>query len=49
MPVVPLLALASILVLLTYFEWRIYLAGAVALALTAFAFLARQWARGRRR
>jgi APA family basic amino acid/polyamine antiporter len=45
MPVVPLLALASILVLLTYFDWKIYLAGTIALALTALAFLARQWIR----
>jgi APA family basic amino acid/polyamine antiporter len=47
MPVLPLLALAAILALLVNFEWPIYAAGGVALALTAVAFLARQWARRR--
>jgi amino acid transporter len=45
MPVLPLLALASIVFLLVHFDWQIYLAGAVALVLTAIAFLARRWAR----
>lgn len=47
MPVLPLLAIASILVLLVHFDWQIYLAGGIALVLTALAFLARQWARAR--
>ena len=47
MPVLPLLALIAILALLVNFEWPIYAAGGVALALTAVAFLARQWARRR--
>jgi basic amino acid/polyamine antiporter, APA family len=45
MPVLPLLAIGSILFLLAYFDWQIYVAGAVALGLTALSFLVRQWAR----
>jgi APA family basic amino acid/polyamine antiporter len=45
MPVLPLLAIASIVVLLVHFDWQIYLAGGIALGLTALAYLARQWAR----
>jgi Kef-type K+ transport system membrane component KefB len=46
MPVLPLAAIVSILVLLVHFDWQIYLAGGIALGLTAIAFLVRQWARG---
>jgi amino acid transporter len=49
LPVLPVLAIASILVLLVHFEWRIYVAGAIALALSGLAFAVRQWRRGRRR
>jgi len=49
MPVIPLLALASIVLLLLHFDWQIYAAGGVALVLTAVAYAARQWARSRRR
>jgi len=49
MPVLPLLAIAAIVVLLVHFDWQIYLAGGIALLLTAIAFLARQWLRARRR
>jgi APA family basic amino acid/polyamine antiporter len=45
MPVLPLAAIASIFFLLAHFDWLIYVAGAVALALTALAFLVRQWVR----
>lgn len=48
MPVLTLLALVAILVLLMHFDWQIYAAGGVALALTALAFLARQWVRAHR-
>ena len=41
LPVLPVLAIASILVLLAYFDWKIYVAGAVAVALTGVAYLAR--------
>jgi amino acid transporter len=47
LPLPPLLALASILVLLVQFDWQVYLAGAVALALTAVAFIARHWTKRR--
>ena len=46
MPVLPLAAIVSILVLLVHFDWQIYLAGGIALGLTALAFLVRQLARG---
>jgi hypothetical protein len=49
MPVLPLLAIGGIVLLLVHFEWQIYVAGAVALALSAAAFGARQWTRARRR
>ena len=45
MPILPLLAIASILWLLAYFDWHIYFAGAIALGLTALTFVARQWTR----
>lgn len=47
LPVLPVLALASIMLLLAHFEWRIYAAGAAALALSALAYAARQWSRRR--
>ena len=49
MPAVPLVAIASIILLLLNFDWQIYLAGGIALLLTALAYGARQWARYRRR
>ncbi len=42
MPLLPLAAMGSILVLLTQFDWQIHLAGAAALAFTLAAFVARQ-------
>ncbi|HXF88682.1 MAG TPA: APC family permease [Xanthobacteraceae bacterium] len=38
LPVLPVLAIASILVLMVHFDWQIYLAGAVAIGLTAVAY-----------
>jgi amino acid transporter len=49
MPIPPLAAIVSILVLLVHFDWQIYLAGGIALGLTALASLVRQWARARKR
>jgi len=49
LPVLPVLAIASIVFLLAHFEWKIYVAGAIALAASAIAFAARQWSRGKRR
>jgi amino acid transporter len=49
MPILPVVAIASIVLLLINFEWQIYVAGAVALALTAVAFLTRHVWRSRRR
>ena len=45
MPILPLIAIGSILVLLLHFNWQIYVAGAIALGLTALSFLVRQWTR----
>jgi APA family basic amino acid/polyamine antiporter len=45
LPVLPVLAIASIALLLVHFEWRIYVAGGIALALSVAAFLARHWLR----
>jgi APA family basic amino acid/polyamine antiporter len=45
LPVLPLLALASIALLLTHFDWQIYVAGVAALALSAIAYAVRQWSR----
>jgi APA family basic amino acid/polyamine antiporter len=45
MPILPLVAIGSILLLLIHFEWKIYFAGAIALLLTALAYGIRQWAR----
>ena len=47
MPIIPLLAIVSIVVLLLHFDWQIYVAGAAALVLTAIAYAVRQWARRR--
>jgi amino acid transporter len=49
MPILPVLAIGSILLLLVHFEWQIYLAGAIAIGASALAYGARQWFRGRRR
>ena len=48
LPVLPVLAIASIALLLMHFEWQIYVAGAAALALSALAYALRQWTRRRR-
>jgi basic amino acid/polyamine antiporter, APA family len=45
LPVLPVLALASIVLLLTHFDWQIYVAGIAALALSAIAYAVRQWSR----
>jgi amino acid transporter len=49
LPVLPVIAIASIVLLLVHFEWRIYAAGAIALAASALAFGARRWFRSKRR
>src|SRR3954467_871874 len=50
MPVLPLAAIASIILLLIHFDWQIYVAGGIALVLSAIAFFVRWWVRaGRRR
>jgi amino acid transporter len=49
LPVLPVLAIASIILLLVHFEWRIYAAGGIALAASALAFGARQWFRRKER
>jgi amino acid transporter len=49
LPVLPVLAIASIVLLLIHFEWQIYAAGGVALAASALAFGIRQWFRRKRR
>jgi len=49
LPVLPVIAIASIALLLTYFDWQIYVAGAIALALSALTYFARQWFRAKRR
>lgn len=48
LPLLPVVAIVSILFLLAYFEWKIYLAGGIALALSVLAYLARALLRGRR-
>jgi hypothetical protein len=45
LPILPLAAIVSIIVLLIHFDWAIYAAGLLAVALTAVAFLARQYVR----
>ena len=42
MPLLPLAAIGSILLLLAHFDWRIYLAGAAAITLALVAFIVRQ-------
>jgi amino acid transporter len=49
MPILPVLAIGSILFLLGHFEWKIYVAGAIATVVSALAYGARQWFRRRRR
>jgi amino acid transporter len=49
LPILPLLAIASIALLMTFFDWQIYLAGVVALAVTAIGYGLRQWLRAIRR
>lgn len=49
MPVLPLAAIASIVLLLIHFDWPIYVAGGVALVLSAIAYLVRWWVRANRR
>lgn len=49
MPVLPLAAIASIVLLLINFDWQIYVAGGVALVLSAIAFFLRWWVRAKRR
>jgi len=49
LPVLPVLAIASIVLLLIHFEWRIYAAGGLALVVSALAFGTRQWFRRTRR
>jgi APA family basic amino acid/polyamine antiporter len=46
MPVLPLLAIATIVLLLIHFDWQIYVTGAVALVLTGLLYAARTWMRG---
>lgn len=48
MPLLPLLAIGSIAILLVHFDWQIYVAGGIALVLSAIAYSARRWARARR-
>jgi amino acid transporter len=45
LPILPLAAIVSIIVLLIHFDWAIYAAGLLAVALTALAFVARQYMR----
>jgi amino acid transporter len=45
LPVLPVIAMASIVLLLAHFEWKIYAAGCIALAASALAFGIRQWLR----
>lgn len=49
MPVLPLAAIASIVLLLIHFDWQIYVAGGVALVLSTIAFFVRWWVRVNRR
>lgn len=42
MPVLPVAAIASIIVLLVHFDWESYLAGGIAIAFAAVAFLLRR-------
>jgi APA family basic amino acid/polyamine antiporter len=47
LPLLPVLALASIGLLVAHFDRKIYIAGVAALALSALAYAARQWSRRR--
>jgi hypothetical protein len=47
MPILPLIAIASIVLLLMHFDRLIYLAGGVALVFTALAYFTRRWLRRR--
>jgi amino acid transporter len=49
LPILPVLAITSIIMLLTHFEWQIYAAGGIAIAASALVFCVRQWFRKRRR
>ena len=49
LPVLPVIAIASIAFLLTHFDWQIYVAGAIALVLSAVAYGARHLFRAKRR
>jgi APA family basic amino acid/polyamine antiporter len=49
LPILPLLAIGSIVTLLAHFEWRIYAAGGLAIVVSAAAYGIRQCFRGRRR
>jgi APA family basic amino acid/polyamine antiporter len=49
LPVLPILAIATIVLLLIHFEWQIYAAGGIALAVSAMSFGVRQWSRQKRR
>ena len=42
LPVLPVLAIASILLLLSYFDWKIYVAGGVAVAISIGMYLLRK-------
>ena len=48
MPVLPLAAIVSIVLLLIHFDWQIYAAGGIALVLSAIAFFVRWWVRANR-
>ena len=49
LPLLPILAIAAIVLLLIHFEWQIYAAGGIALAASAMSFGVRQWFRKKRR
>ena len=49
MPILPLAAIASIVLLMMHFDWQIYLGGAVVLVLATIAYLARRWTRANKR
>lgn len=45
LPFLPVLAILSIASLLVFFEWQIYVAGAIALGVSVLAYIARRWLR----
>jgi basic amino acid/polyamine antiporter, APA family len=49
MPVLPLAAVVSIVLLLIHFDWQIYAAGGVAVVLSAIAYFVRGWVRATQR